>query len=39
MVGGMAFVDTPEIWRQLEADGYAATLSDALATGNELVQS
>ena len=39
MVGGMAFVDTPEIWRQLEADGYASTLSDALATGNELVRS
>jgi len=39
MVGGMAFGDAPEIWRQVGADGYASTLSKALETGNELVKS
>ena len=39
MVGGMAFEDAPEIWRQIGADGYASTLSKALVTGTELVKS
>ena len=39
MVGGMAFGDAPEIWRQVGADGYASSLSKALETGNELVKS
>jgi methanogenic corrinoid protein MtbC1 len=39
MVGGMAFGDAPEIWRQVGADGYATTLSKALERGTELVKS
>ena len=37
MVGGSAFVDAPEIWQQTGADGYAATLSASLETGDQLV--
>lgn len=39
MVGGMAFLDAPEIWRQVGADGHASTLSNALEQGTELVKS
>ena len=38
MVGGQAFRSAPEIWQQIGADGYASTLSGALQTGTELVQ-
>jgi methanogenic corrinoid protein MtbC1 len=37
MVGGSAFIDTPEIWQRLGADGFAATPTEALALGAELV--
>ncbi len=39
MVGGMAFEDAPDIWRNVGADGYAPTLSKALEIGTELVKS
>ncbi len=39
MVGGMAFADTPEIWRQLGADGFARSPAEAISIGNQLVQS
>ena len=35
MVGGNAFLDTPEIWKQLGADGYALTPEQALSLGNQ----
>jgi methanogenic corrinoid protein MtbC1 len=37
MVGGLAFSDTPEIWRKLGADGYAPDAPQATALGARLV--
>lgn len=37
LVGGTAFQDTPEIWRQMGADGYAASPSEAVSIGTRLV--
>ena len=39
MVGGTALGDTPEIYRQLGADAFAASPTDAVATGTNLVAS
>jgi MerR family transcriptional regulator, light-induced transcriptional regulator len=38
LVGGAAFEGGRELWRQMGADGYAATIADAVATGNALVE-
>ena len=32
MVGGMAFADAPDLWQRLGADGYAATVTEAVST-------
>jgi len=37
LVGGAAFLDAPEIWRKLGADGYASSPANALETGRRLV--
>jgi len=37
MVGGLAFGDTPGIWRKLGADGYAPDARTAVSLGAELV--
>ena len=37
MIGGAAFVDAPDLWQQLGADGYAASPSDAVEVGTRLV--
>lgn len=37
MVGGGAFTEAPELWRRLGADGYAATVRDAVELGGRLV--
>jgi methanogenic corrinoid protein MtbC1 len=37
LVGGAAFDEVPELWRQVGADGYAPTVSDALRLGRQLV--
>lgn len=37
MVGGYPFNRAPELWRELGADGCAATAMDAVALGNRLV--
>jgi MerR family transcriptional regulator, light-induced transcriptional regulator len=39
LVGGAAFDEVPELWRQVGADGYAPTVADALVLGRELVTS
>jgi MerR family transcriptional regulator, light-induced transcriptional regulator len=36
MVGGLAFADAPEVWRQLGADGYAIDARSAVSLGAEL---
>jgi len=36
MVGGLAFSDTPEIWRKLGADGYAADATAAVRLAENL---
>lgn len=36
LVGGSAFDDAPGLWRDLGANAHAATLGQALATGNRL---
>jgi methanogenic corrinoid protein MtbC1 len=38
LVGGAAFEAAPGLWRQLEADGYAATVDRAVAVGKSLVE-
>ena len=38
LVGGLAFEGAPELWRQLGADGYAASIDDAVATGEALLE-
>lgn len=37
LVGGLAFEKTPELWRQLGADGYAADAESAVTTATELL--
>jgi methanogenic corrinoid protein MtbC1 len=37
LVGGLAFDGLPELWRELGADGYAATIATAVARGESLV--
>jgi len=39
LVGGLAFEGAPELWRRLGADGYAARIDDAVATGESLLGS
>ena len=36
LVGGLAFEEVPNLWRQLGADGYAADIDSALKLGNAL---
>lgn len=36
MVGGEAFRETPDLWKQLGADGYAKSPADALELGKQL---
>ncbi len=38
LVGGAAFDEVPELWRQLDADGYAATVDAAVEVGASLVR-
>jgi methanogenic corrinoid protein MtbC1 len=38
LVGGLAFEDAPSLWKQLGADGFAATITDAVAAGTRLVE-
>ncbi len=37
MVGGGAFVDAPDLWRTLGADGFVASVEDAVALGGQLI--
>jgi len=37
MVGGLAFIDAPDVWRKLGADGYAPDARSAVALGTELL--
>lgn len=37
LVGGHAFLDAPDVWRRLGADGYAATVREAPELGLSLV--
>lgn len=37
MVGGLAFVDAPEVWRKLGADGHATDARSAVALAAELL--
>jgi len=39
LVGGSAFDDCPDIWKQLGADGFADNASEAVSQGNKLLQS
>ncbi len=39
MVGGPAFFDAPDLWRQLGADGYAESPLDAVRVANQLMDS
>jgi methanogenic corrinoid protein MtbC1 len=38
IVGGTALADTPDIWRQLGADAYASTPTEAVLTGARLIK-
>jgi methanogenic corrinoid protein MtbC1 len=38
MVGGSAFSDTPDLWKQLGADAFAATPAEAVTTAERLVK-
>lgn len=38
IVGGSALEDTPDIWRQLGADGYASSPAEAVLTGSRLIK-
>jgi len=38
MVGGTALQDAPELWRQLGADAYASTPTEAVAIGAQLLK-
>jgi methanogenic corrinoid protein MtbC1 len=38
IVGGTALQDTPDIWRQLGADAYASTPTEAVLTGSRLIK-
>jgi methanogenic corrinoid protein MtbC1 len=37
MVGGMALDETPELWREFGADGYAASVDEAVTLGTSLI--
>jgi hypothetical protein len=37
LVGGLAFEGLPELWKQLGANGFAATIGDAVTVGAALV--
>jgi len=37
LVGGLAFDDLPNLWKQVGADAYAASIEDAVAVGTALV--
>lgn len=37
LIGGMALLNTPNLWRQLNADGYADNIDDAVAIGSKLI--
>ncbi len=37
MVGGLAFRDAPELWKELGADGYAETAGEAVALADSLL--
>ena len=37
MVGGMAFSGSPNIWRQMGADGFSTSISESIETGHRLV--
>ena len=37
MVGGMAFAGSPDIWRQMGADGFSTSISESIETGHRLV--
>jgi methanogenic corrinoid protein MtbC1 len=37
LVGGLAFDGMPNLWKQLGADAYAATIGDAVAVGTALI--
>jgi methanogenic corrinoid protein MtbC1 len=37
LVGGAAFDEAQDIWRKVGADGYGATIDEALKVGGELV--
>lgn len=39
LVGGIAFEDAPELWRQLGADAYAKDIRSAVAMAAELIES
>lgn len=38
LVGGLAFEDSEKLWKQLGADGYAASVESAVAAGQALVE-
>jgi methanogenic corrinoid protein MtbC1 len=38
LVGGLAFEEAPDLWKQLGADAYAPTIVDAVAIGSRLVK-
>ena len=35
MVGGLAFYEAPDLWKEIGADGYAPNAKEALALANE----
>jgi len=37
LVGGLALEDSPDLWKQLGADGYAADIRTAVAAGSSLI--
>jgi MerR family transcriptional regulator, light-induced transcriptional regulator len=38
LVGGQAFEGSPDLWRRIGADGYAASVGDAVAAGEALMR-
>ena len=37
LVGGLALQESPDLWRQLRADGYAPNVESAVDVGSKLV--
>jgi len=37
LIGGLALEDSPNLWKQLGADGYAADIKSAVETGTSLI--